>query len=93
MYVINGIELYSEEENKIYNKRLNEGFVESLARKSKINSQDGSFEIFIVGLLVDIYGEEIYEYFLTNDPIGFYSFCSSNIYHLSHMLDIYICVG
>lgn len=89
VYVLNGIELYSEEENEIYNRGLNEGFIESLARKSNGNSKDECFELFIVGLLADIYGEEIYKFVLTNDPIGFYRFCSINVLYLSSTLDIY----
>lgn len=85
----NGIQYRLEGENSFHNIGLNEGFIENLARKSNNNSCGRSFECFISGLLISIYGEKLYKFVLTNDPIGFHKYCSNNIWNLSHALDLY----
>ncbi len=72
-----------------YGKGINEGFAESLARRAGKIPNTRSFEAYIVNLLVSIYGDEIYEFPLKNDPIGFYNYCSENIINLVTALDTY----
>lgn len=83
----NGIIL--KRKNSTFGIGINEGFAESFARRAGKIPNMRSFEAFIVNLLVTIYGEEIYEFPLKNDPAGFYNYCSQNIVYLASALDTY----
>ena len=68
-YYSNGISFKIND--KHFGYALTEGFVEYLARKiSNIKGQ--RYNYFFANLLISIYGEEIIEYALKNDPIEFY---------------------
>ena len=69
-FIDNGISLKSK--NGILGHALTEGFAEYLSRKCKKN-KGRNFEFYFSNLLILIYGEEILEYALENDPIGFIS--------------------
>lgn len=69
-FIDNGISLKSK--NGILGHALTEGFAEYLSRKCKKN-KGKNFEFYFSNLLILIYGEEILEYALENDPIGFIS--------------------
>lgn len=67
-YIDNGISLKAGD--IIFGHALTEGFVEYLNRKCKFN-KGKHFEYYFADLLISIYGEEILEYPLENNPIGF----------------------
>lgn len=68
---------------------LNEGMIESLARRSGATTNGYFFNWYIVDLLISIYGEKLYYFVLTNDPCGFYRSCSRHIHKLRKNLDSY----
>lgn len=67
-YTDNGISL--KQGNIIFGHALTEGFAEYLNRKCKSN-KGKHFEYYFADLLISIYGEEILEYPLENNPIDF----------------------
>ena len=69
-FIDNGISLKSK--NGILGHALTEGFAEYLNRKCKKN-KGRNFEFYFSNLLILIYGEEILEYALDNNPTGFIS--------------------
>lgn len=69
-FIDNGISL--KRKNGILGHALTEGFAEYLNRKCKKN-KGKQFEFYFSNLLISIYGEEILEYALENDPMGFIS--------------------
>lgn len=69
-FIDNGISL--KRKNGIFGHALTEGFAEYLSRKCKKN-KGKQFEFYFSNLLISIYGEEILEYALENDPMGFIS--------------------
>lgn len=75
LYIDNGIALKSE--NSIFGHALTEGFTEYLNRKCKSNEAK-HFEYYFADLLISIYGEEILEYPLENNPIGFLEYGKFN---------------
>lgn len=75
LYIDNGISLKSE--NSIFGHALTEGFTEYLNRKCKSN-KGKHFEYYFANLLISIYGEEILEYPLENNPIGFLEYKKFN---------------
>lgn len=66
----NGISLKNVKNNIILFKGMTEGFAEYLSRFCT-TSIGHCTEYFFTDLLISIYGEEILEYPLKNDPIGF----------------------
>lgn len=73
----------------LYGKGFNEGFVQGLAEMAKMQKRGYVFETYIINLLVSIYGRNLYCFSLKNDPVGFYGYCSENIFHLRENLDLY----
>lgn len=67
-YTDNGISI--RQGDIIFGHALTEGFVEYLNRKCKSN-KGKHFEYYFADLLISIYGEEILEYPLENNPIDF----------------------
>lgn len=68
---------------------LLEGFTEYLARLC-CNARGREIEFFFVDLLISIYGEEILEYCLKNDPEGF--LMDDRFYEITHLgsnLDVF----
>lgn len=88
IFLGNGV-TYIEENGKTHGMGLTEGLAESLAVKSKNNSKGRFFQYQIINILVSIYGNEVYEFALKNDPIGFYEFFSNNIETIRDSLDLY----
>lgn len=75
--------------SSLYGKGFSEGFVQSLANMANMPARGYIFETYIINLLVAIYGRDLYCFPLKNDPVGFYGYCSDNIFHLRENLDIY----
>ena len=69
----NGVSLKNVAKNIIIFKGMTEGFAEYLSRLCN-TSVGHCTEYFFTDLLISIYGEEILEYPLKNDPIGFLSY-------------------
>ena len=67
----NGLSLKDKKNNNKYFTALTEGFVEYLTRKI-IDIKGQKYNYFFADLLISIYGEEIIEYALKNDPIRFF---------------------
>lgn len=84
-YYSNGVSF--KVNDKLFGYALTEGFVEYLARKvSNIKGQ--RYNYFFADLLISIYGEEILEYALKNDPMEFYAdFRFKNIVEYAITLD------
>ena len=63
---------YCNEKKIIMAKGFTEGFAEYLSRKCSI-CEGKTYQYYFVDLLVSIYGEEIVEYPLRNDSVGFFA--------------------
>lgn len=69
LYYDSGLAFKSK--NITLGKGITEGFAEYLGRKcTDIKSKD--FDYYFANLLISIYGEEIINFALKNDPLGFY---------------------
>lgn len=83
----NGV-AYHDLEGNIYGNALTEGFVEYLSRKCS-SLKGHNMEYYFVNLLIQIHGEEILKYSLTNDSLNFYQDkCFSTIHEIRKELDL-----
>ena len=63
---------YCNEKKIIMAKGFTEGFAEYLSRKCSVY-EGKTYQYYFVDLLISIYGEDIVEYPLRNDPVGFFA--------------------
>lgn len=85
----NGVSFKNITEEIIYLKSITEGFAEYLSRFST-PYKGHNIEYFFINLLISIYGEEILEYPLKNDPLGFLKYDQfTDIFTFSKNLDCY----
>lgn len=90
IFIGNGVSLVNCQKEKIKLYGITEGFAEYLNRKTKQHLNGNDIEYFFVDLFITIYGEEILEYPLCNNPIGlitddrFY-----NLYRFTKGIDAY----